>query len=421
MAGRNCCCCKIKLEDLPEANVYGWTPFEWSFNEVTCCATKIFFPTITPPPTFIDGGDTDASSFNEDYVGDEYIIKESYTPILGQGPGGTADPPTGSEVDCAPCISPIKCSTQTLVVRQKSGERFGLLYVPWIIRLTICYVDVVCPYGVKKKYLVTSQYVYKRRTLAKRYTINTAVGTISHVNCCDSAFDREDVYTDTTDPRYDFNDPRFWGFSSGSFPTLSVPDAEFVFTRYKAFDEIPTDLVLNFEYDDCLDLCTVNEEPLPNCFDEICVTRTGINNPLPVDCSIDDTIDFDTPTCDFYLGCNLYFYYVDGSGITRCGNIPPSSWPSPRTECSVVITTSHRRGTIGGLGCLVANHPIGLGGGGRFFPCEIPFVCPNPYSFVGASFSETVSHTAELICNGPYTIEICVPSPTWSITMEPIA
>lgn len=420
MAGLNCCCCKIKIDDLPDANIYGWTPFAWSFNEATCCASKNFFPTTTPAPTFIDGGDTDASSFNEDIEEDEYIIKENYTPILGQGPGGTADPPSGDEVDCAPCISPVKCSTSTLTVRQKSGERFALLYQPWLIRLEICYVDVICPEGVKKKYLVTSKYVYKRRTLAQRYTINTAILTTTHVNCCDSAYDSETVLTDTTSPRFAFSDPRFWGFSSGSFPVLSTGNSEFVFTRYKAFDEIPTDIVLDFEYDDCLELCTVDGESLPDCFDEICVSRTGISNPLPVDCSTDDTIESALLNCQFFLGCNLYYYYVNALGATVCGNIPPSSWPTSRTACNVVYTRTRRTGTLGSFDCLVAPHSISESGG-RWFPCVTPFVCPNSYSFVGASFTESVSHTAELMCNGPFTIEICVPSPTWSITMEPIA
>lgn len=409
MGQLKCCCqeCPFDLEDLPDATITGWTAGSWAFTEGTCCAVIAFSP-VSCAATFVDGGFLDYNSETTTFTCKNYVLLYNQTTASATYEDGVIYPPA---VYCPPCNDPFVCGERLFEQQLDVATRFGLLYAPHEIRVSICSQFVECPGEERvRKYIVRSTYYYKAKTYIKKYSWTSTRDEVTAGGCCTGTEDNSDYQ-----PEPDFESESFWGID---FDCDEIADGTlFSFTRYKVLDALPSG-VLSFTNDDCR-LCPDDTEE--ECVTEICFESEGVSDPtnggVTIQCADLEVRTISCQVPSFQNRCDGLYYFIDPAqpelGI-QCAPRPPVPRPTPAT-CGPFNYTTKGIFAVSDPTAIVCDE-ASCSAGGVYDDCLVSGICPDPSVLLSYFWSDTTLLTFINTCTGGTDAEACIPAPSWSVT-----
>jgi hypothetical protein len=418
MGTLSCCCCPIKIDELPEITKVGWTPTAWTLDEGACCAEMYLYPDGACVPVFVDGGDIDLNTETRTSSGTSWRRLYNNDILPGIWNGVSYDPPLRI---CNPCQEPFVCSTWNFSSTRKIATRWGLLYTAYRIKVRICYYQRTCFGVTENKYVLTSTFEYRVRGLFQKYMTFSYSEVIESDGCCTGG--NTDSNTES-DPNFTL--PSFWGLTSFECP--GALSTVFSVSRRKLYNVMPCDLgTVTFLDTDCAP-CDDGLEFL--CETEVCIITEGVSDPsfggVTIVClerEVYDTICTRATTAP----CNSFWSFPsedeDGDPIIVCQPFPPPTPTDPTcgphsyTVKQIRVVGSGDTYTCPGPTATPPNlYPqTGISSAG----CLSEPPCPGSVVRLADAWQEHTALSWDTFCSGGTTEQVCIDSPEWSIEVGP--
>ncbi len=227
------CCCKLKLEELPDIEIEGMEP-DGGWTALSDCCFVRRYDYIVLPPRQVISTDLKRSTWHENW---SYFTREVEDQFLV-------------------CPDPFNCNRADIEYWFYEVERLGLIYELLSVDVFIQKIKVNCPYiGTAEKILISTKHnlMYKGAVLNTTYYVQNFTHTVVATGATSSG---------GVDQTPNWNDASYWA----GYWVAPVP-GEYWFN--KVLDEMP-----NYDYilvSECFEPCESDKLCALNC-DPLCVT-----------------------------------------------------------------------------------------------------------------------------------------------------